>query len=178
MTFLSLFNVCLQSEFFKHWNTWKSGGVRPIKYSRCWSSSNLHSWMASQQWMCVLALVMMSSTFYVTVPGVFLWQLQEVSWLTQHDRHLSQCFFMPSSQLLRTTSLSQYTEAITFPTEAFLQIWPVSVRWHSSTVSSTTWSWSWNDESKNPWQLILRETWQNLPCTHRNEKFSGGLACF
>jgi len=81
-----------------------------------------------------------------TLPGVFLWQLQEVSWLTQHNGLLSLCFHTPSSQLLWTTSLSQYTDGKTFPTQVILQIWLVSVRWHSFTVSLATWSRKWNGE--------------------------------
>jgi len=45
ITFLSLLNVCPQSESFKDWNRWKSGWVKSIKYSRYCSRSNLHSQM-------------------------------------------------------------------------------------------------------------------------------------
>ena len=53
------------------------------------------------RWMCLLAHCHDAEAHHVQLCLAFVWQLQEVSWLTEHNRHLLQSFLMPSSQLFK-----------------------------------------------------------------------------
>jgi len=100
MTFSFLLSICQQSESLKYWNTQKSvRWSRFIKYSRWCNCLSLHSRMVAIAWRICVAVHCHDEVAHLdaTLPGIFLWQLQKVSWLSEHNRHLSPSFPSPSS---------------------------------------------------------------------------------